>query len=145
MLWCQIEGQIPQRDFFSHALNIYGILSLLGSLASQAWCIPMSKVTCLRWNSVLGYFWDRWLRIWTQNLEIQNSGRNIATRIKKLLDLDKTGWRFSGSLFTDLRSKLINSKWWMQQGGPKCKKLLHSDGTHLNKTWLVSPNGIYLY
>ena len=34
-LWCQIEGQIPQRDFFSHALNIYGIPPFLGSLASQ--------------------------------------------------------------------------------------------------------------
>ena len=34
-LWCQTEGQIPQRDFFSHALNIYGIPPLLGSLASQ--------------------------------------------------------------------------------------------------------------
>ena len=35
-LWCQIEGQIPQRDFFLHALNIYGTPALLGSLASQA-------------------------------------------------------------------------------------------------------------
>ena len=34
-LWCQIERQIPQRDFFSHALNIYGIPPLVGSLASQ--------------------------------------------------------------------------------------------------------------
>ena len=34
-LWCQTEGQIPPRDFFSHALNIWGIPPLLGSLASQ--------------------------------------------------------------------------------------------------------------
>ena len=56
------------------------------------------------------------------------------TRIKKLLDLDKTGWRILGSLITELSSKLINSKWWMQYGGPKCKKKLDSDGTHLNNT-----------
>ena len=34
-LWCQTEGQIPQTDFFSHALNIYEIPPLLDSLASQ--------------------------------------------------------------------------------------------------------------
>ena len=51
------------------------------------------------------------------------AGAIWETRIKKLLDLDKTGWRFSGSLITELCSKLINSKWWMQYGGPKCEKM----------------------
>ena len=45
--WCQIEGQIPQRDFFSHALNIYGIPPLLCSLASQL----QSHVDCVVWLS----------------------------------------------------------------------------------------------
>ena len=38
------------------------------------------------------------------------AGAIWQTRIKKLLDLDKTGWRFLGSLITELRSKLIYSK-----------------------------------
>ena len=54
------------------------------------------------------------------------------TRLKKLLDLDETGWRFLGSLITELRSKKLNLKRWMQYGGPKCKKWLDSDGTYLN-------------
>ena len=62
------------------------------------------------------------------------AGAVWQTRIKKLLHLDKTGWRVLGSLITELRSKLINSKWWMQYGGPTCKESLDSDGTHLNNT-----------
>ena len=58
----------------------------------------------------------------------------MANQNKKLLDSDKTGWKFSGLLITELRSKSINLKWWVQYGGPKCKKLLDSDGTHLNNT-----------
>ena len=65
-------------------------------------------------------------------------------RIKKLLDLDKTGWRFSGSPITDFRLKLVNLKWWIQYSKPKCKKLLDSDGVHLNNTWFVSSNGIFI-
>ena len=43
------------------------------------------------------------------------------TRIKKLLDLDKTRSRFLGSLNTELRWKLINSKCWMQYGESNVK------------------------
>ena len=32
----------------------------------------------------------------------------------------------------------------MQCGGPKCKKLFDFDGIHLNNTWFVLPNGIFI-
>ena len=41
------EGQIPQMDFFSHALNIYGIPPLLGSLASQTRAIGARR-SCVK-------------------------------------------------------------------------------------------------
>ena len=38
----------------------------------------MQKVTWIGWNLVLGGFWDRWLRILVQHLEIKNGGSNMA-------------------------------------------------------------------
>ena len=61
------------------------------------------------------------LRLLITNLhsEFKMADAIWQTKIKKLLNLDKAWWRFSGSLIINLRKKLINLKWWIQYSGQK--------------------------
>ena len=59
-------------------------------MANTIWQTKIQKVTWLRWNLVLGGFWNRWLRIWAQHSEIQNFeiktlGGNISQNFSEII------------------------------------------------------------
>ena len=82
---------------------------------------PVSMI--LQRNLFLRDFWDRWFRIFGQNLKIQNGGFNMAPKLFKVtrIRVKLSAWGFSGSLISILLSKFKNSKWWIQYGVEKCE------------------------
>ena len=76
------------------------------------------------WNSVLGDFWGRWLWIWAQNAEIQNSGSNMANKNGKgyLMQIIVSNRWFSRSLIMNPSSKIRNWKRRIRYGWLKYKK-----------------------
>ena len=78
-------------------------------------------MTRFSWNLILVSFWVCWLRIWTDNLEIQNGGFNTATEnfLSDSISMKFRSRRFLRMLITNLDWKSRNSKWRFQYGHRK--------------------------
>ena len=76
----------PDRTRYSRVFRDWRVRILSQNskfkMADPVWLTKMQKVSRSGWNSVLKSVRSRWLRIWTQNWEIQNGGSKFVHHIR---------------------------------------------------------------
>ena len=98
----------------------------------------MKKFIWFKWKWVPGGFWGLQLRINTQNSKIQYGGSNMTVENVKIYLIGE----FSKSLIANLCLTFRNSKWRIQYGELKYKKLLDSDENRYYAVFQVAECGL---
>ena len=98
----------------------------------------MKKFIWFKWKWVPGGFWGLQLRINTQNSKIQYGGSNMTVENVKIYLIGE----FSKSLIANLCLTFRNSKWRIQSGELKYKKLLDSDENRYYAVFQVAECGL---